>query len=107
MVQVLRKSQSNGGKTDIIKSIYTQGSGVAESVKHMTLHLGSGHDLRVVRWSSVWGSRLGMDGACLGFLLSLCLFLLVCALSLKINIFCKMIIFLKYLHHKVTWSKSF
>ena len=38
---------------------------MAQSIKHPTLDLGSGHDLMVVGLSPVSGSTLGMD--CLGF----------------------------------------
>ena len=40
-----------------------RGALVAYSVKHLTLDLGSGHDLRVVRLSSVMGSALGVESA--------------------------------------------
>ena len=36
----------------------TWGAWVAQSVKHLTLDFGSGHDLRVVRFSPELGSRL-------------------------------------------------
>ena len=36
---------------------------MAQSVKHPTLDFGSGHDIRVVRWSAEEGSVLGMEPA--------------------------------------------
>ena len=39
------------------------GSVVAQSVKHLTLDFGSGHDLRVVRSSPASGSMLGIEPA--------------------------------------------
>ena len=39
------------------------GTWVAQSVKHVTLDLGSGHDLRVMRSSPTLGSVLNMEPA--------------------------------------------
>ena len=44
-----------------IKRIYNWGSLVAQSVKHLTLDLSSGLDLRVLSSSLVLGSMLGVE----------------------------------------------
>ena len=36
---------------------------MAQLVKHPPFDFGSGHDLRVMRWSPVLGSRLGVESA--------------------------------------------
>ena len=45
------------------KTEKTRGIRVAQSVKNLTLDFSSGHDLRVVRWSPMSGSALGMEPA--------------------------------------------
>ena len=40
-----------------------RGAWVAQSVEHLTLDFGSGHDLRVVRSSPLSGSMLGVESA--------------------------------------------
>jgi len=40
-----------------------RGPWVAQLVKHRTLDVGSGYDLRVVRSSPLWGSVLSMESA--------------------------------------------
>ena len=40
-----------------------QGARVAQLVKHPVLDFGSGHDLRVMRFSPALGSALGMEPA--------------------------------------------
>ena len=44
---------------------YMRGTWVAQSLACTILDFGSGHDLTVVRLSPSWGSRLGMEPACL------------------------------------------
>ena len=39
------------------------GTWVAQSIKHLALGFSSGHDLRVMRWSPVAGSSMGMESA--------------------------------------------
>ena len=58
---------------------------MAQSIKHLTLDFGSGHDLKVMRSSPMSGSALGGGGPLenLSFPLPLPLTLLVTTLSLK------------------------
>ena len=53
-----------------------QGAWVAQLAEHLTLDLGSGHDLRVVGLSPVSGSTLSAEILCPSTLLT-------CSLSLK------------------------
>ena len=48
-----------------------EGAWVAQSVKHPSLDFSSSHDLTVMGSSPVLGSRLGTEGVCLRFSLSL------------------------------------
>ena len=47
-----------GYKGKLLKRIVGRGAWVAQSVKCLTLDLGSGHDLRVVRSNPMLGSEL-------------------------------------------------
>ena len=46
---------------EILKS--GEGACMAQSVKHPNLDFGSGHDLRVMRLSPIWGSVLNGESA--------------------------------------------
>ena len=46
-----------------VEMTFLRGAWVARSVKPPTLDFGSGCDLRVVRWSPVPGSALGVESA--------------------------------------------
>ena len=48
------------GSRGLIKSKNFKGAWVAQLVKHPTLDFSSGHDLRVLRWSPMSDSMLGM-----------------------------------------------
>ena len=47
----------------MFRRVQTQGAWVAQSIKHLTLDLGSGHDLTVVRLSPMFGSTLSVEPA--------------------------------------------
>ena len=47
----------------ILKLVIRLGCWVAQSIKRPTLHFGSGHDLMVLRSSTVLGYALGMERA--------------------------------------------
>ena len=47
-----------------LKILFFIGTQVAQPVKHQTLDLGSGRDLRVLVWSPGWGSELSGESAC-------------------------------------------
>ena len=55
------QSYQEQGKRPWIKRVYSRGAWVAQLVKPLTLDLGSGYDLRVLRSSPRWGSGLGME----------------------------------------------
>ena len=46
-----------------VKKYYKRGTWVPQSIKHPILDFGSGHDLRVVRWSPALGSALSVEPA--------------------------------------------
>ena len=54
---------SNSREVHNKKWVKFRGAWAAQSVEHLTLDFGSGHDLRVVRLSPVLGSALGMEPA--------------------------------------------
>jgi len=58
---------------------------VAQLVGHLTVGIGSGHDLRVMGWSPASGSALSSESAEDSLSLSLCPYLpaRACSLSLK------------------------
>ena len=47
----------------IVKIKATRSTWVTQSVRHPTVDFGSGHDLRVMRLSSISGSALGTESA--------------------------------------------
>ena len=65
---MLRNAQLTGAmcektlvtRVSVFKQCVVWGSWVAQLMEHPTLGLGSGHDLRVVRSSLMWGSLLSM-----------------------------------------------
>ena len=47
----------------VFLKIYLLGTRVAQSVEHLTVGFGSGHDLTVVKSSPTWGSLLSEESA--------------------------------------------